>query len=290
MMFRSAEETRVGPERDAARRGDTSDRQDGATIVVSDMSVEYAGATGRGRRAIGATLALEDVSFTVQPGEFVAIVGPSGCGKSTLLKVVSGLLEPSRGSYTVTQQGVDEPRVGFVFQSDALLPWLTGLDNVELATRLAGKHAHGEAEPAHDRARELMRELGLEDCCDMYPGQLSGGMRKRVALARALAYRPAVFLMDEPFGPLDAITRGHVGNFFLKVLEDARQTTLFVTHDIDEAVALADRVMVLSRRPGRHVATIDVPMPRPREYHGSRFTDGFQEIRGKVADALSAGG
>ena len=264
--------------------------REGASIEIRGLSVEYAPSSQQGRGGGGGTLALDDISLSVKPGEFVAIVGPSGCGKSTMLKVVAGLLAPSGGTYEVATQAKADPRIGFVFQADALMPWLTSLQNVELATRLAVKSGRGDNEVrVKSLARDLMKELGLEDCCDMYPGQLSGGMRKRVALARALAYRPAAFLMDEPFGPLDAITRGNVGNFFLKILEEAKQTTLFVTHDIDEAVALADRVVVMTARPGRHVATIDVPLPRPRDYHASRFLEGFQELRGQVADALSAG-
>jgi NitT/TauT family transport system ATP-binding protein len=263
---------------------------EGAAISISGMSVAYPLAKGQSGGRGGETLALDNVSLHITPGEFVAIVGPSGCGKSTLLKAVAGLLPPTQGSYSVSQPGVIDPRVGFVFQADALLPWLTSVANVELAARLSGPRPGKDEESTHERARGLMRDLGLGDCCDMYPGQLSGGMRKRVAIARALAYRPAAFLMDEPFGPLDAITRGQVGNFFLRIIEQASQTTLFVTHDIDEAVSLADRVTVLSARPGRHIATIDIPLPRPRDYHESRLLNGFGDLRRQVAAALGLGG
>ena len=248
----------------------------GARISLDDLSIAYAGNKGE------MTVALSNVSFDVEPGQFVAIVGPSGCGKSTLLKAVAGLLPPSKGTYEVTQLEQKNPRVGFVFQADALLPWMTAVANVELAATLAGV----EAGQAAAESRSLMTSLGLGDFCDVYPEQLSGGMRKRVAIARALAYQPTAFLMDEPFGPLDAITRSQVGNFFLRIIEGANLTTMFVTHDIDEAVALADKVVVLSYRPGRHVATIDVPLPRPRDYHGTRLLPEFGEIRRQVADAL----
>ena len=249
---------------------------EGARITLDGLSIAYAGKKGE------MTVALSNVSFDVEPGQFVAIVGPSGCGKSTLLKAVAGLLPPSKGTYEVTHSDQKDPRVGFVFQADALLPWMTAVGNVELAATLAGV----DREQASADSRSLMTSLGLGDFCDVYPDQLSGGMRKRVAIARALAYKPTAFLMDEPFGPLDAITRSQVGNFFLRIIEGAKLTTMFVTHDIDEAVSLADKVVVLSYRPGRHVATIDVPLPRPRDYHGTRLLPEFGEIRRQVADAL----
>jgi NitT/TauT family transport system ATP-binding protein len=253
----------------------------GASIDVSGVSVQYAGAPGAGAHA-GGTLAIEDVSFVVKPEEIVVVVGPSGCGKSTLLKVIAGLLAPSRGTVRILQVGIPRPRVGFVFQSDALLPWRTALHNVQLSVRLAGET--GAAAASH--AQHLMEELGLSDSCDKFPAQLSGGMRKRVALARALAYEPAVFLMDEPFSALDAHTRIHVGNFFLRIVERFGQSVVFVTHDIDEAVALADRVLVLSSRPGRILGMFDVPLPRPRDYYRSRFEDGFRDLQRRVWDLI----
>jgi NitT/TauT family transport system ATP-binding protein len=253
------------------------------SIEVNDLSVTFAG-SGRQRRRPTAALAIEEISFQVEPGEFVAIVGPSGCGKSTLLKVIAGLLEPSRGTVRLGAPG-DEPRVGFVFQSDGLLPWRTAVQNVELAVRLAGR----DRRSAGEVALGLMSELGLGDAAEKYPGQLSGGMRKRVALARAIAHRPAVFLMDEPFSALDAQTRIRVGNFCLGIVERMHQSVIFVTHDIDEAVALADRVLVLSRGPGRLVADFRIDLPRPRDYHETRYVEGFAEIQQVVWDALREG-
>lgn len=237
-------------------------------VIVEHVTVGYA----------NNVLAVEDVSFSVPPGEFLAIVGPSGCGKSSLLRAIAGLVPPNSGR--VAFDTGPQTRVGFVFQSDALLPWKTARANIELALHLAGISA------TQSRAQELLAEVGLADAADRYPAQLSGGMRKRVALARALAYDPAIFLMDESFSALDAQTRIQVGNFFLRLLERSGQTVVFVTHDIEEAVALADRVLVLSRGPGRIAEEIAVPLPRPRDYHASRFVPGFADLQQRVWDAL----
>ncbi len=257
----------------------------GASVDISHLSVSYAGNASAPRdngSVARGVLAVDDVSFAVKPGEVVVIVGPSGCGKSTLLKAIAGLIVPSRGSALVAQEGVTAPRVGFVFQSDALLPWRTAVENVELAVRLAGAGAAA----SRAGAMGLMEELGLGDSCDKYPAQLSGGMRKRVSLARALAYEPAAFLMDEPFAALDAHTRIYVGNFFLRLLQRFGQSVVFVTHDIDEAVAIGDRILVMSRQPGRIAGSFDVPLARPRDYYTSRFTDGFRDLQKRVWDLL----
>lgn len=249
------------------------------SLAVTNLSVRY---PQRGARQAGGVLAVSDVSFSVAPGEFVAIVGPSGCGKSTLLKAIAGLLPLASGA--VAFGSGPETRVGFVFQTDALLPWSTASGNIELALRLAG----ASAKTARERARALLIHVGLEHAAELFPGQLSGGMRKRVAIARALAYDPAVFLMDEPFSALDAQTRIHVGNFFLSLLVESQQTVVFVTHDIEEAVALADRVLVMSHGPGRIGCEIAVPLRRPRDYHGSRFVAGFDDLQRRVWNALPA--
>ncbi len=248
------------PSRDTAPSG----------VTVERITVRYP----------GGVLAVEDISFTVAPGEFLAVVGPSGCGKSSLLRAIAGLLPPASGN--VSFGSGPHTRVGFVFQSDALFPWKTARANIELALRLAGTGAT----QAHTHARHLLAEVGLADAADRYPAQLSGGMRKRVALARALAYDPAIFLMDESLSALDAQTRIQVGNFFLRLLERSGQTVIFVTHDIEEAVALADRILVLSKGPGRITADIPIPLPRPRDYHATRFLPGFTELQQRVWDAL----
>jgi NitT/TauT family transport system ATP-binding protein len=247
--------------------------------VVTRLAVRY---PQRGARQVSGVLAVSEVSFSVAPGEFVAIVGPSGCGKSTLLKAIAGLVPLTSGS--VAFGSGPASRVGFVFQTDALLPWRTASGNIELALRLSGV----STTTARKRARELLARVGLEDAAELFPGQLSGGMRKRVAIARALAYDPAIFLMDEPFSALDAQTRIQVGNFFLSLLAESQQTVVFVTHDIEEAVALADRVLVMSHGPGRIECEIVVPLPHPRDYHTSRFIAGFDDLQRRVWKALPA--
>jgi NitT/TauT family transport system ATP-binding protein len=234
------------------------------------------------------TQALADVSFSVEPGEFLAIVGPSGCGKSTLLKAIAGLVQPSAGEITFDGGRLDrKDRLGFVFQQDALLPWKTAAQNVAVADSLRDHRQRASARSS--KARTLMDSLGLGDACDKYPHQLSGGMRKRVALARTLAYEPRAFMMDEPFGALDAQTRVSVGNFFLDALGDG-QSVIFVTHDIEEAVAMADRVLVLSKGPGSHVAQeFRISIARPRDYYESRFADHFMDYQQQIWSALGYG-
>jgi NitT/TauT family transport system ATP-binding protein len=249
-------------------------------LVVAGVSLRFAPPAGD----MASHLALADVSFRVRPGEFVAIIGPSGCGKSTLLRVVAGLLRGTEGEVSIDGQVISgvPAGIGFLFQSDALLPWKTALENVMIGAALAGR-GRGEA-AAH--AVDLLRELGLEKAQHKYPSELSGGMRKRVALARTMAYRPRVFLLDEPFSALDAQTRIHVGNRFLSILEELGQTVLVVTHDIDEAIAMADRVLVMTASPGRIAREFDIDLPRPRDYYRSRFEPGFRELQEEIWEIL----
>ncbi len=227
--------------------------------------------------AFGPTRALDRVSLTVNDGEFVSIVGPSGCGKSTMLNVIAGLLAPSEGGTSVA--GIEGngagSRIGYMFQKDTLLPWATALDNICLPMDVKG------ARDWH-KARALMQLVDLTGFEAHYPRQLSGGMRKRVQLARLLAQDPEVLLMDEPFGALDAQTRLIIQEEFLKIWERQRKTVLFVTHDLQEAIALSDRVVLISARPGRVKATYAVDLPRPRRVDEvmahPRFTALFQEI------------
>lgn len=249
-------------------------------IEVNGVSVRFAASTQQQR----SNLALSGVSVRVAPGEFVAILGPSGCGKSTLLRVVCGLLGATQGTVRVDGQVVSRvpPGIGFLFQSDALLPWKTARENVAIGAILAGK-APGEA---GRRAEVLLGDIGLGQALHKYPAELSGGMRKRVALARTMAYEPTVFLLDEPFSALDAQTRIHVGNRFLRVLETLGQTVLIVTHDIDEAIAMADRVLVMTASPGRIAADFAIDLPRPRDYYGSRFEPRFRDLQGRIWEIL----
>ena len=205
--------------------------------------------------------ALEDVSFQVAQGEFVALLGPSGCGKSTLLRLIADIIPPTSGRLTVAGDSPEAARraglFGIVFQESVLFPWLTALANVELPLKVG--------RPARPRdPRELLELVGLREFAGYYPQQLSGGMRQRVALARALVTDPQLLLMDEPFAALDEITREAMGNWLLSVWGQTGKTVLFVTHSVPEAVYLADRVVVLSPAPGRIAAVLPIALPRPR--------------------------
>ncbi|WP_027091572.1 ABC transporter ATP-binding protein [Cohnella thermotolerans] len=242
-------------------------------LAIRDLKVEY---DAKGRR----TVALEQVNLNVKDGEFVSVVGPSGCGKSTLLKVVSGLLRPAGGTASIDGKeiaGVPD-QVGMVFQNDALLPWKTVIDNVRLPLEIKGVP---RKEQLHE-AQRLLGMVGLEGFASYYPKQLSGGMRKRVALARTFAYDPEIYLMDEPFGPLDAQTRVKIGEQFLKIWEQVGKSVLFITHDIEEAIALSDRVVVMSARPGRIKAEFNVRLERPRPFYDIRFDPLFKDLQKEI--------
>lgn len=205
--------------------------------------------------------ALGDVSFDVFPKEFVSIVGPSGCGKTTLLKIIAGLLPLSSGEIAVDKADFDISReVGFVFQKPLLLHWRKIIDNVLLPIEILKK----DRAEMEERARKLLALVGLEGFEDRYPGDLSGGMQQRVSIARALVHNPKLLLMDEPFGALDAITRERLNSELLRIWEETGKTILFVTHGINEAVFLSDRVIVLSARPSRMIKSLDIDLPRPR--------------------------
>ena len=207
-------------------------------------------------------LALDGIELSVGEGEFVSLLGPSGCGKSTLLYMLGGFVDPSQGQILVDGKAVTGPGPdrGPVFQEFALFPWKTVLQNVMYGLRVQ-KVA---VAPARERAEELLEMVGLTAYAHFYPKQLSGGMRQRVAIARTLAYRPRILLMDEPFGALDAHTRTTLQNELLTIWERDRKTVLFVTHGVDEAVFLSDRVVVMSGSPGRIAADIRIDLPRPR--------------------------
>ncbi|MGV9801664.1 ABC transporter ATP-binding protein [Mycobacterium sp. NPDC003449] len=232
----------------------------------------------------GRRLALDEVDLTVDSGQFVALVGPSGCGKSTLLKAAAGLVPPTDGEVRLGGEVVTSPPVGvgMLFQNDALLPWRSAHENVRLPLQIAD---HPRAEQDR-RVSALLDRVGLADFAEYPPRQLSGGMRKRVALARTLAADPTVFLMDEPFGPLDALTRREIGSDFLRLWEELRTTVIFVTHDVDEALLLADRVVVMSPGPGRIVEEFDVSLQRPRDPRELRFTREYHDLYDAVSDTL----
>ena len=206
--------------------------------------------------------ALRAIDISVAPGEFISVVGPSGCGKTTFLRIVAGLEAASAGQVLIDGRPVTAPgpNRGFVFQNDNLLPWRTVLGNAMIGPEVAGRAGPAEKR----RTLDLLRLVGLEGFEDYHPRQLSGGMRQRVNLARALAINPEVLLMDEPFSALDAQTREIMQTELLRIWEQGRKTVLFVTHQIDEAVFLSDRVLVFARRPGRLQENIEIKLPRPR--------------------------
>jgi NitT/TauT family transport system ATP-binding protein len=250
--------------------------RDDALVALSGVSKAYA----------NGTVALRNVSFQVQTGEFISLVGPSGCGKSTILRIVAGLGPISAGQVLVAGVPPERARreredMAFVFQDATLLPWRTVLKNVELPLQLRGV----------DRARrrhialETLQTVGLEDVAQEYPRQLSGGMRMRVSIARALAANPKLLLMDEPFGALDELTRSRLNVELLRIVALAGWTVLFVTHNVFEAVFLSTRILVMSPRPGRIIADLPVDLPHPRE-PSIRTSLEFNMMASKVLAAL----
>ncbi|MEU6643889.1 ABC transporter ATP-binding protein [Saccharomonospora sp. NPDC046836] len=230
--------------------------------------------------------ALRDVTMRVDPGEFVAIVGPSGCGKSTLLKLASGLLAPSAGSVRLLGDRVSGPRkdVGYVFQKAALLEWRSARKNILLQAEMRRMPARAAAA----RADELIEMAGLRGFEDAYPHELSGGMQQRVALCRALLHRPPVLLMDEPFGALDALTREQLNVELRRIWQETKTTVLLVTHSIAEAVYLADRVVMITARPGTVAGVIEVNLPVERDYGKTMAEPEFTKATRHIRDHLGA--
>jgi NitT/TauT family transport system ATP-binding protein len=250
-------------------------------------AIELRGVTKRFRTPKGGVFtALRDVDLNIQPGEFCAVVGPTGCGKSTTLTLVSGLERPSAGTVTVAGQPVSgiTPGVGFVFQQDAVFPWKNVLDNVAAGPRFRGQ----SRTKANAGARDWLGRVGLAGFEDRYPHQLSGGMRKRVALAQSLINEPQVLLMDEPFSALDVQTRSIMSDELLSLWELTRPAVIFVTHDLEEAIALADKVVVLTAGPGTIKSVFQVDLPRPRRTQEIRFEPEFVAIYEQIWDALRA--
>lgn len=254
-------------------------RQGVPKLSLRDVSLSY-------RTRQGRFTALDRVNLDLAAGEFLALVGPSGCGKSTLLKVIAGLLSATSGTILLDGEaapdGVAEG-IGLVFQSDALLPWKTVADNIRFPLVLKGV----DAERQRAEVRRLVELVGLTGFERSYPNQLSGGMRKRVGIARAIAYDPDVFLMDEPFGPLDAQMRIRLGGEFLSIWENLGKSVIFVTHDVEEAVAMADRVLVMSRSPGTVKEEFSIDLPRPRHFREVRFEAEFQRLHRAIWDSLA---
>jgi sulfonate transport system ATP-binding protein len=249
-------------------------------------AIELSGVTVAFRLADGGTYtAVEGASLSVADGEFVAIVGPTGCGKSTLLNVAAGLLAPVAG--TVSKAGAPLTTLnrdaGYLFQSDALFPWKTALDNVAIGLETGGV-ARGEA---RERAQAWLERVGLGGFGGRYPHMLSGGQRKRVGLAQVLIRDPKILLMDEPFGPLDAQTRQIMGNLLLDLWSADRKAVLFVTHDLDEAIALSDRVVIMSAGPASHIiGDWRVPLPRPRDIAEVKIEVAFRALHREIWHVL----
>jgi NitT/TauT family transport system ATP-binding protein len=249
------------------------------TVEIEDVAVRF-------RTKKKDVTALHNVSLSVASGEFVAIVGPSGCGKSTLLKLVSGLLKPSAGRVRLLGEDVRGPRrdIGYVFQRAALLEWRSARKNILLQAEMRKM----PAAKARERTDELIAMTGLTGFEDAYPHELSGGMQQRVALCRALLHKPPVLLMDEPFGALDALTREQMNVELRRIWRETSTTVLLVTHSIPEAVYLADRVVVMSPRPGTVDELIAVDLPLDRDYGKTMAEPEFARATGRIRDLLGA--
>ena len=241
-------------------------------VVIKDVKKVYEGRNGP-------VVALNGANLEIQDNEFICVVGPSGCGKSTLLNILAGLLEPTSGEILVDGKPVEGTSVdrGVVFQQYALFPWLTVKKNVEFGLKLQKK----SKEECEAIAMKNIKMVGLEKFTNSYPKELSGGMKQRVAIARAYAVNPSLLLMDEPFGALDAQTRTQLQTELLKTWEEEKKTCFFITHDVEEAILLASRVVVMSARPGRIKEVIDIDIPYPRDQE-SKMLPRFTELKNYI--------
>jgi NitT/TauT family transport system ATP-binding protein len=250
-------------------------------LELNDIAVTFAARSGGGRKYT----AVRDTTLIVAAGEFVSVVGPTGCGKSTLLNIAAGLLEPSKGSVHVAGKrlgGINQ-RAGYMFQADALLPWLSAIENVMLGLKYRGT-PHAEA---RDKAEAWLARVGLTGHGHRYPHQLSGGMKKRVALAQTLIMDPDLLLMDEPFSALDIQTRQLMENELLELWSANRKSVVFITHDLEEAISLSDRVVVLSAGPEtRPIGEFVIDLPRPRDVAEIRLTPRFVELHTQIWHAM----
>ncbi len=263
---------------------DNKDQQNGTepgrTYQEGEDFIHIENLTKVYRRDESETVAIENFDLSIRKGELVSIVGPSGCGKTTILRMIAGLLEPTSGTITVAGHPCDKPGPdrGMVFQDFALMPWRSVLKNVELGMEIAGV----PKEERTRRAEEYIAIVGLEKFKDSRINELSGGMKQRVGIARALVNHPDVLLMDEPFGALDAQTRNLMQAELIKILDKTDQTIIFITHSVDEAVYLSDRIVVLTKRPATVKEVIEIPWPRPRD----RASPDFTALRKHILDEL----
>ena len=242
------------------------------------ITVDHLGITFRDKNGI--TEALQDVSFSVAPQEFVCILGPSGSGKTTILRILSGLLQPTTGTLHFGNPGKN-PVIGLVFQQANLMPWRTVTENIILPLELRGMNSQEILE----KAQTMIELVGLQDFAEAWPASLSGGMAQRVALARALIQDPDLLLLDEPFGALDALTRERMGVELLRIWQSSRKTVVMVTHSISEALLLADRVIMLTPRPGCILLDVKVDLPRPRQ-EDVRYSPKFVELSKALRSAI----
>jgi ABC-type nitrate/sulfonate/bicarbonate transport system ATPase subunit len=261
------------------RTAPTSDEKESSSLRVRAVNKSFPAPENSTDR----TIALSDVSLVVEAGEFVSIIGPSGCGKSTLLRLLAGLEKPDAGELLVGNDPINGPSAehGLVFQDPNLFPWLTVRGNIQ-----AGLVARGVLHAKRREVEDFMRLVGLEEFANAHPHHLSGGMAQRVALARALINHPTVLLMDEPLGALDTFTRMKMQDEVLRLWQMRRMTTLLVTHDIDEAIYMSDRIVIMKSRPGRIEQSIVVNLERPRQ----RNTAEFLKLRGEILDHLHLAG
>ena len=277
----------AGPERTRGSGSANADTKGGtsgalpARALVEVREVSHVFSASGSARPVEA---LRNVTLEVREGEFLAVVGPSGCGKSTLLEIMAGLLAPTRGEVCIRGEPVrgPHPEIGVVFQEDSAFPWLTALENIEFGLKMRGVPAPRRREAA----LAMMELVGLKGFEHHLPHQLSGGMRQRVAIARTLVLQPRIILMDEPFGALDAQTRLSMGDELLRICDRIRATVFFVTHDIAEAVRLADRIVLMSARPGTVRQVLDNPLPRPREFSAVASRPEFSQLVGFLWEQL----
>jgi nitrate ABC transporter ATP-binding subunit len=251
-------------------------------IGVTDLTLVY------GQQEI-----LRRISLTVHEGEFLVIMGPSGCGKSTLLRVLSGLTKPTEGNLRIDGEPVTAPSVerAVVFQDYSLFPWLTARENIVVSLQQAAKNRSRRMKKRElaALAEQYLALVQLGHAAGKYPGQLSGGMKQRVAIARALAQQPEILLMDEPFGALDPMTRVHLQDLLCKIWEEQRQTIVFVTHDVEEAIFLADRIVVFTPGPpGEIAAVLEIPFPRPRNRKKLFLSSEFDQLRDRILSTMNA--
>lgn len=251
------------------------ERIGGENLVIDNLQYSYGGKLS----------IFEGLNLDVKPGEFLSIIGPSGCGKTTLLNLLSGFYSPEGGSVHLRGQAItpEDPHLGYVFQAATLFPWLTAIENVEFGLRMSGM----EPDERRERAEKYFKLVGLAGFEDYLIARLSGGMQQRVSLARALSMEPTLLLMDEPFGALDAITREIMNDELLRIWDDLGQTVMFITHDIDEAVYLSDRIAVFGRPPGGIFKMVENELPRPRSGPTTRTTDMFWKYKKSLLNDIN---